>query len=238
VSQGDCLLADEQQCVDCKRLFCRLCVDVMEVCVVCKRPVCRHSLNRCETCGRGVCREHIGLCHANDGAPVRIETRVEPEPPAEPEPPPEPAPAKTEKPRRQSSARRQAAERAAAKRRQAATPKTPQAAKIEVYVDPDEPLVTAVVLSSGNTEIAARTWERIDKGIAVWCDCEKGWRCPANRRLLELDPTIEVDLQVWRQIGALRGEYGVSPKKVSIYNIIRGYARPVPRLVLRGRWKK
>jgi hypothetical protein len=118
-----------------------------------------------------------------------------------------------EKPRRQSSARRQAAERAAAKRKQAAAPKTPKAAKIEVYVDPDEPVVTAVVLSSGNTEIAVRSWERVGTGIAVWCDCEKGWRCAADRTLLKLDPSIEVDLQVWHQIGALRGEYSVSPKK-------------------------
>jgi hypothetical protein len=237
-TEGDCLLAEEQQCVDCKRLFCRLCADVMERCVVCERPVCRHSLNRCDECGRGVCREHVGLCHADDGAPIRIETRVEAEPPATPEPPPEPAPAKTEKPRRQSSARRQAAERAAAKRRQAAAPKPPKAAKIEVYVNPEEPLVSAIVLSAGNTEIAARIWERTDEGVAVWCDCEKGWRCPANRRLLELDPAGEVDLQMWRQIGALRGEYDVPPKKVNIYNIIRGYAHPVPRLILRGRWKE
>jgi hypothetical protein len=237
-TEGDCLLAEEQQCVDCKRIFCQLCADVMKVCVVCERPVCRHSLNHCDACGRGVCREHVGLCHADDGAPVRIETRVEPAPAAEPEPPPEPAPAKAEQPRRLSSARRQAAERAASKRRQAAAPKVPRAAKIEVYVDPNEPVVTAVVLSSGNTEIAVRTWERIDAGIAVWCDCEKGWRCPANRKLLELDSAVDVDLQVWRQVGALRGEYDVPPKKVSIYEIIRGYAHPVPRLVLRGRWKE
>jgi hypothetical protein len=237
-TEGDCLLAEEQQCVDCKRLFCRLCAGVMEACVVCERPVCRHSLNRCDVCGRGVCREHMGLCHADDGAPVRIETRVEPEPAPEPEAPPEPAPATREKARRQSSARRQAAERAAAQRREAAASKGPKAAKIEVYVDPDEPLVTAVVLTSGKTEIAVRTWERVDEGIAVWCDCEKGWRCPADRRLLRRDPAVDVDLQVWRQVGALRGEYDVPPKKVTIYNIIRGYAHPVPRLVLRGRWKE
>jgi hypothetical protein len=93
-------------------------------------------------------------------------------------------------------------------------------------------------LSSANTEIAVRTWERIDEGVAVWCECEKGWRCPINRRLLELDPAVDVDLQMWRQVGALRGEYDVPPKKVNIYSIIRGYAHPVPRLVLRGRWKE
>ena len=232
------MLPAEQQCVDCKRLFCRLCGDVMQACAVCERPICRHSLNVCETCGRGVCREHVGLCHANDGAPARIEAPVESERPAEPEPSPEPTPTRLETPRRQSSARRQAAERAAARRGQGPPPRPPRAAKINVYVDPYEPLVTAVVLSSGSTEIAVRTWERMAEGIAVWCECEKGWRCPANRRLLELNTAVDVDLQMWQQVVALRSEYDVPPKAVNVYNTIRGYARPVPRLELSGRWKK
>jgi len=80
LAHEECLLPE--QCVDCKRIYCRLCADQMARCVVCDRPVCVHSLNRCQTCGRGTCREHVGLCHADDGQPVQW-------PPPEP---PEPAP--------------------------------------------------------------------------------------------------------------------------------------------------
>ena len=60
------------QCVDCKRVYCRLCTKQMKACVVCDRPVCASSLNRCPTRGRGTCREHVGLCHAAEGEPALI----------------------------------------------------------------------------------------------------------------------------------------------------------------------
>jgi len=41
-----CLLPE--QCVDCKRIYCRLCADQIHHCAVCDRPVCTHSLNRCK----------------------------------------------------------------------------------------------------------------------------------------------------------------------------------------------
>jgi hypothetical protein len=245
-TDGDCLLADDQQCVDCKRLFCRRCADQMEACVVCGRPVCRHSLNHCADCGRGTCREHVGLCHAADGAPLKIEPEVA-SPPAtavEPPPPPEPEPKVQEKRPRLSSAKRQAAERAAQRRqrrtphRRSTRPKGPKAAKIEVYVDSELPRISAFVLSSGNKEIAVRTWEMVDEGIGVWCHCEKGWRCPADRTLLEPAPPDEIDRQLWGEISALRQEYKVSPRKVSVYNVIRDTPRPASRLVLRGTWKE
>jgi hypothetical protein len=246
VHTDGCLLAEDEQCVDCKRLFCRLCTGQMASCVVCGRPVCRHSLNRCADCGRGTCREHVELCHAADGEPVTLKPQP-PTPPMEkvaPSPPPKPEPEEQEKPPRLSSAKRQAAERAARKRRARATrsrsarSKGPKAAKIEVYVDSDISAVQAVVLSSGNKEIAVRTWERVKEGIAVWCQCEKGWACPANRTLLEQDPPDEIDRQMWEEVGALRQEYGVSPRKVSIYNIVRGMPRPTARVTLRGSWKE
>ena len=54
----------DRQCIDCKRVYCRLCEGHMKQCVVCGQPVCSGSLNKCPKCGRGTCRQHVGLCHA------------------------------------------------------------------------------------------------------------------------------------------------------------------------------
>ena len=70
LAHSDCLL--EQQCVDCKRVYCRLCQEQMSTCVVCGRPTCLSSLNTCSECGRGTCREHRWLCHADDGMPIKV----------------------------------------------------------------------------------------------------------------------------------------------------------------------
>ena len=70
LAHSDCLL--EQQCVNCKRVYCRLCQEQMSTCVVCGRPVCLISLNICSECGRGTCREHRWLCHADDGMPIKV----------------------------------------------------------------------------------------------------------------------------------------------------------------------
>jgi hypothetical protein len=238
-ADGDCLLADEQQCVDCKRLFCRLCADQLHTCAVCDRPVCRQSLNRCADCGRGTCREHVGLCHAADGAPVTLEPEPAPVEVAEAPPPPEPEPGEQRQKPRLSSAKRKAAEQAARSHRtQAAhTRRVPKAAKIEVYLEIESPVLDAYVLSAGNKTIARRTWERVDEGIAIWCECEKGWYCRANRTLLEAEPPDEIDRQLWGEVIALRKEYDVPPGKVRVYDVIRGTPQPTPRLVLGGRWK-
>jgi len=238
-TDGDCLLADAQQCVDCKRLYCRLCADQVQNCVVCNRPVCRHSLNHCADCERGTCREHVGLCHAAAGEPLMVTPAPEAKaaaPAAELPPPPEPEPEK--KRPRLSSAKRQAAERAAQKHRPAPGLRRPTAAKIEVYQEPDVPVVHAHVLSSGNKEIAVRTWERIDEGIGMWCECEKGRFCPFDRKLLQPAPPGAIDQQIWAEIGRLRQEYEVAPGKVRVFEVVRGGLRPAARLVLRGRWKE
>jgi hypothetical protein len=231
-TDGDCLPAKDQQCVDCKRLFCRLCTEQLDTCAVCQRPVCRHSLNRCADCGRGTCREHIGLCHAADGAPVTLEPQVAPSKTVQATPPPEPEP--LEKKPRISSARRKATTQAAPSRRASQGPK---AAKIEVYLGIESPTLEAYVMSAGNKTIALRTWERVDKGIAVSCQCEKGWYCPAHGRRLKPDPPNEIDHQIWGEIIALRQEYDVSPRKVQVYDVIRGVPRPTSRLILGSRWK-
>ncbi len=86
----ECLLPE--QCIDCKRAYCRLCAGQMSRCVVCERPVCVPSLNRCDECGRATCREHVGLCHAAAGLPAHPAPTPAPELPKEEPPASMPAP--------------------------------------------------------------------------------------------------------------------------------------------------
>jgi len=235
-----CLLPE--QCVDCKRIYCRLCADQIHHCAVCDRPVCTHSLNRCKTCGRSTCREHVGLCHAADGSPVQLPPPEPPEvtpPPVEKveEKPAPPSPARE----RQSSAKRRpkSAPRATRRTRHPVREKrhAPTAYKIEVYVEPDTPLVTAYVLTKGKKQIAVRMWELMDEGIVVTCLCEKAWSCPTDGRLLEPEGPSRISAQIEAQIEDLRQEYGISTWRVFRHAIVHGAPQQVPRVVLRGEWK-
>jgi len=237
LAHGDCLLSE--QCVDCKRVYCRLCADQMGRCVVCDRPVCVHSLNRCSVCGRATCREHVRLCHAADGQPAGLP------PPEPPKPPPPPVEKVEEKPipppppPRSEERRRKATTRAARGARRPVKKKSriPTPYKIEVYVEPRAPVVNAFVLTKGQKQVAVRSWELTDEGIAVTCQCEKGWYCPADGTVLEPAGVSGIAAQIEAQIGDLRREYGISGRRVFRYTVVHGAARQVSRLVLRGEWR-
>lgn len=241
----DCLLPE--QCVDCKRVYCRLCAGQMSRCVVCGRPVCVPSLNRCHECGRATCREHVGLCHAAAGLPAHPSPAPTPELPEEepsapmpvPPPPAEPKVGEQAAPPRGKEKRRKAAEPVSRKAPRPVRKKpgglTPS--RVEVYVEPDAPVVTAVVLTKGAKEVAVRSWERIDQGIVVTCLCEKGYECPADARVLQPTDIASIETQIKTQIEALRREYGVSTRRVLYYALVHGAARQVPRLTLSGEWK-
>jgi len=242
LAHEECLLP--QQCVDCKRVYCRLCTDQMEACVVCDRPVCSSSLNRCPTCGRGTCREHVGLCHAAEGEPARLRMEAEePAAPAEPEPEPEkveapPAPPVEPKPEKKKPPPPPAGRRAAEAKR---TPPIRQAVatgqKIEVYTYATEPVVNAFVIASGGRELARRTWELVEDGIAVWCRCEKGSFCQANQTIFEPETADDIEAQLQDEIEALRQEYQVPGKRINFYYVLHDAPRPERRLLLRGLWK-
>lgn len=240
LAHEECLLAE--QCVDCKRLYCRLCADQMSHCVVCNRPVCGRSLNRCDVCGRGTCREHVGLCHAADGEPVRL---VEPEtaPPAELSPPPEepsPEPPKPpEEKRRLSSAKRQAAERARrqTQRRHEKARSGVTGQRIQVYIHPSAPAVEAYVFAKGQKEIATRTWELVEDGIVVWCHCEKGRNCSVNGVILKPARVGDIPAQLKKQVENLADEYGVSTRRIEWHAVTRGEMRRQAGPVLWGDWK-
>ena len=87
-------------------------------------------------------------------------------------------------------------------------------------------------------ELAARTWELVEDGIAVWCRCEKGRFCPENQTLLMPESSDRIEAQIWGEINALRQEYQVPRKRVSFYRVLRDTPRPERRLLLRGRGKE
>jgi len=235
LAHEECLMP---QCVDCKRAFCKLCESKLSACVVCERPVCVHSLNRCAECGRGTCREHVGLCHAAEGQPVRL---VAPEPVAPLQPAPEPQP---DKPRLSSLRRkkmereRQAAQGAiAARRGRMWEPPAPiRGAKLEVVIYAHEPVVAATVLSSGNKPIASRAWSLEEDGVVVTCQCEKR-NCPANDTVFEPANSSAIEVQMEGQIEWFRDEYSVPSRRVAFFTYAHDNLRPLPRLALRGEWK-
>jgi hypothetical protein len=249
LAHEECLLS---QCVDCKRVYCRLCTDQMKACVVCDRPVCASSLNRCPTCGRGTCREHVGLCHAAEGEPARIlptrergmaegaetpppELEPEPEPEkveAPPKPPVEIKPKKKKPPTPPAGRRRAGAKRTPSTRRAAVTGQ-----KIEVYTHAAEPVIDAFVIASRGRELARRTWELVEDGIAVWCRCEKGPFCRVNQTVFEPGTADEIEAQLQDEIEALRREYQVPGKRVNFYYVLHDAPRTERRLLLRGQWK-
>jgi len=254
LAHEECLLP--HQCVDCKRVYCHLCTEQMKACVVCDRPVCASSLNRCPTCGRGTCREHVGLCHAAKGEPTRIlptrkrgtaEGAEIPPPETEPRPEPVEGPEKVEaplKPPTEKKPKKKKLPTPPAKRRGARAKRTPSTRrviatgqKIEVYTYPAEPVITAFVIASRGRELARRTWELVEDGIAVWCNCEKGPFCRVNQTIFEPGTADEIEAQLQDKIEALRREYQVPGKRVNFYYVLHDAPRPERRLLLRGQWK-
>jgi hypothetical protein len=232
LAHEDCLLGE--RCVDCKRVYCRLCADQMGRCVVCDRPVCVHSLNRCGVCGRATCREHVRLCHAADGQPVQL-PQPEPAPPPveEVEEEPTPAPSQIEERQRKAGGPARRATRSPA-RKPAAGP-TPY--KIEVYAEPGVPVVNAFVLAKGKKQFAVRSWELTDEGIVVTCQCEKWHHCPVDGQVLEPAEPAAIEAQIEAQVEELRREYGVSARRVFRHAFVGGAPRQVTRVALRGAWK-
>jgi quinol monooxygenase YgiN len=166
-------------------------------------------------------------------------------PPAEPEPQPEPekveappAPPVEPKPEKKKPPPPPAGRRAAEAKR---TPPIRQAVaigqKIEVYTYATELVVNAFVIASGGRELARRTWELVEDGIAVWCRCEKGSFCRANQTIFEPETADEIEAQLQDEIEALRQEYQVPGKRINFYYVLHDAPRPERRLLLRGLWK-
>jgi len=235
LAHDGCLLAE--QCVDCKRAYCRLCANMMSQCIVCQRPVCVHSLNRCTTCGRATCREHVGLCHAADGQPASLAPAPAPTPePAAPAPveKAEEHPQPGEEKKRKVTAPPPKPARQAIKK----PPAMPQPYRIEVYAEPAAPVVNGFVLTKGNKQIAVRSWILTDEGVAVTCRCEKWMNCPAHGRMLKPADDSSIVAQIEEQIEELRREYNIPARRVLRYTVTHGQRRQVLRLVLGREWRR
>lgn len=238
LAHEDCLAP---ACVDCKRVFCRRCSDEIGACDVCQRPLCGHSRIECDTCDRGTCREHVGLCHAQDGQPVDLSAGKAAPPAAEPEP--EPAPKASPPPKKRRPSRPQRPKQPARKQ---PTPKYPPMPKgvpkpqqIEVVLDATG--ITAFVLASYERQVALRVWNLSpgEGGIVRSCQCEKGEACPADGMILRPSDHQSVTMQMRQEIAALREEYGVSPQKVNYNRIssLDGMPFPVRGFELFGMWQ-
>jgi quinol monooxygenase YgiN len=106
-----------------------------------------------------------------------------------------------------------------------------------VYTHAAEPVVDAFVIASGGRELARRTWQLVEDGIAVWCQCEKGPFCRVNQTVFEPRAADEIEAQLRAEIEALRQEYQVLRKRINFYYVLHDVPRPERRLLLRGQWK-
>jgi hypothetical protein len=242
LAHESCVLPE--QCVDCKRIYCRLCAEQMGRCVVCERPVCLPSLNRCPECGRATCREHVRLCHAAAGEPARLVLAPVPEPSKQqPVPGSASAPPRTREQTRTTPAVKK--ERKTAKMRPAPpasrfaleAPTTSTPYRIEVYVEPEEPVIHAAVLSQGSKEIAVRSWTWTGETIRVSCSCDRGYACPMRDRVIEPPQGGRIEVLMKALIDGLRQEFGLSPRRVLYYGVLHGERQQLPRLILPPVWK-
>ncbi len=106
-----------------------------------------------------------------------------------------------------------------------------------MQIEPDQPVVTAFVLTQGLRTVAVRSWGWTEQGIEVVCRCEKRYGCPADGTLIEPADAAGIEAQMRAEIDGLRQEYGIPPRRVTYYSEVHGQARQVPRLTLQREWK-
>lgn len=223
------------QCVECKRTYCQQCAGKVQVCVVCERPVCIHSLVKCPQCLRLTCHDHLNECHAAEGAPRR--------PQAASTPPPAPTPVVKPAAQAQAAASQKPARKKEAPKAKpsAAWPKAapPPAATgdyLEIYADPAQGSITAYVMVK-KRELAVRRWEMRDEGISSECLCEKGRECKHNAIVYRPAPDTQLEAQVEGLVTALRTEYGVGASKVHYYHVRQGQVFDERKLKLPSQWR-
>lgn len=231
LAHADCMAP---QCVECKRSYCRLCSEKVQVCVVCDRPICEHSLAHCPVCQRVTCHEHLNLCHAAAGEPQRLQAASK-----EPQTIPDllsgkPA-AKAEATGERSASRKQSTSKTAKASPAKQAPAGPVGDYIDVYFGAAKALVSASVMVK-KREIAVRSWELDDDGINVHCQCAN-WRCREDGLVYRPAPDVQVEAQIMRFIRELMTEYHVPERKLHFYRVRAGEAQDERKLILMGKWK-
>jgi hypothetical protein len=241
LAHEDCLAP---ACIDCKRLFCRHCEGEVGRCAVCHEPLCRHSRNDCAQCGRGTCRIHVELCHADNGRPVTLPSQkaASKEPEAETAVMPAPA-TKAALVKKPAAAKSPPGKPAIKKAPAKASP--PKSTAGKAFPKPQRLVVifghssiVAYMLAAREREIARRTWHLDpEQGVLLACQCEKGYACPANNKVMRPPEPQEMEKVLLAEINNFRLEYGLPPKKIHYNRAVGNEAVPVPRLVLYGHWK-
>jgi hypothetical protein len=228
------------QCVECKRIYCMKCSDQVQSCVVCRQPVCEHSLVRCPTCKRVTCHEHVDLCHSQNGEPQI--PHVEGEPPAAqaaaaptaPAAKAKPASGQPRVPKKASTKSKAPPGRPAAKQKMDSTEVTGD--YLEVYSDPALGGVTAHVMVRKHV-VAERAWRLVEEGISVHCICEKHQLCPENNIVYRPAPDKQLESQVKGFIQDLRTEYAVPEKKTHYFHVRQGEVFEEPKLKIPSQWR-
>jgi hypothetical protein len=236
LAHAECLAP---QCVECKRSFCQKCANEVQTCAVCERPVCVHSLNRCRICGRTTCHEHVEMCHAVDGAPLRLvpgsalsagqETAPVAGTSSQVKTPATEAGKTT---RKKSPTKRETP-----KTRLSAAKKSPDVAGeyLEVYSDPAQNQILAHVILR-KREIATRIWSMTDEGFAVNCWCEKS-DCSERGIVYRPWDAERITGQVLGFVKEFASEYGVPDKKIRFFQIRQREAHSEARLKVPVGWK-
>ena len=248
LAHAECLAP---QCVECKRTFCLQCADQVQTCVVCDRPVCVHSLSRCAVCGRGTCRDHLNECHADNGQPRRALVDKQPVltsagaktdglKQAEKTETGAGAKASTRKTSSRVGQKPAAKQESARGKASRPTPLPEKTAvlgdRMEVFSDPAQGVITANVIGK-RRELASRTWELTDEGLAVNCWCQKGSACEQNGIVYRPAEPQWIEDQVKNFLKKFQNEYGVSDRKVRFFQIRQREPFNEAALKLPARWK-
>ena len=240
LAHSDCLAP---QCVECKRTFCRKCADKVKSCVVCDRPVCIHSLQRCGECGRSTCQAHVGECHADAGQPrqVSVEQPVSQQtvPTHQTARSARPPTGGTGKPPRQKPpTKKQISKGRLAATFESLTKIHPAVTGdyMDVQAIPAENLIVAWVLVKKH-EIATRQWTMTDQGIEVDCWCEKN-NCLQRGVVFRPAPAEEIKAQMTSFIEDFAAEYGVPLKKIHYFHFRLGRQFPETSLKVPASWKE
>jgi hypothetical protein len=224
------------QCVECKRTYCQRCTDKVQICVVCDRPVCNHSLVKCPECQRVTCHDHMNECHAAEGAPRRLQAESAP-PVAKVSTVASPAKAESTPLQKPTHKKETSKAKLSASRIKSVVPPAAFGSYLEIYADPAQGTITAYVMAK-KREIAMRTWEMTDEGISSHCVCEKGWQCKHNGIVYRPAPDSQLEAQIMSFVSELRTEYRIGVTKVHYYQIRQGQAFDERKLRLPVQWRE
>jgi hypothetical protein len=231
---ADCLA---QQCVECKRTFCKKCAHEVTACVVCARPICVHSLTRCAECKRVTCQAHVGECHAENGEPRRISVSVDVSIEATESTPreKEEAASRGGATSKEKKLVKKEIPKAKTFPQRIIEPLKPLADYVEVFSDPADGTITAYMFRRKH-ELATRWWIMTDEGILVNCNCEKALDCKADG-IVYRPSEDDIERQMNLLLTRFREEYRLPDNKTRYFQIRIGKPFDEKKLKIPATWR-